>query len=184
MIIDIYDDENFSFEKDIERKRLEALNKVKKIKVAILLWGPSLCHNTEISNLRENLQIILREKGHLADFSEDLCEDKSDYSLLTQQAVQADAYDIVISIPDTPGSIAEIHDFSRIPHISHKIVVFLNSELDDGYSNKTLIELQSHTSCKVFSYDSTCFPNCIIDEVLRIVAKLQETYFLLGRRGY
>ena len=44
-----------------------------------------------------------------------------------------EAADIVFSLPDTPGSIAEIHDFARVPWLAHKIVAFLDRRWDDGY---------------------------------------------------
>ena len=73
--------------------------------------------------------------------SEELYDSANRHSNLVQQAAQAEAYDIVFSIPDSPGSIAEIHDFSRLPTISNKIVAFLNSAWSDDYSNRSLMEL-------------------------------------------
>ena len=59
-------------------------------------------------------------------------------SVMAQQVAHAEAHDIVFSLPSSPGSVAEIHDFARIPWLSHKIVTFLNSDWSDGYSNQNL----------------------------------------------
>lgn len=171
------------FQREVERKRQEALNEVDRIPIAALIWGPAPNSTTIIAQARVQLQSALLNNGHVANFSEDLYDKSSKHSNIVQQAAQAEAYDIVFSIPDSPGSIAEIHDFSRLPTISNKIVAFLNSAWNDGYSNKSLMELQTYSTCKIQLYDASNLPECIVSSALDIVYRLQELFYLRGRRA-
>lgn len=171
-----------AFEEEVERRRREALARIQRIPIASLIWGPSPAAGTAVANTRLALREILHNGGHLARFSEELLDSDSPLSVFTQQVAQAEAYDIVFSIPDSPGSIAEIHDFARIPWLSNKVVAFLNSEWNDGYSNQSLIQLQSIATCQVQLYQASALPQCIIESALRFVHRLQELYYIAGRR--
>ena len=171
-----------SFEEDVERRRLEALSRIQRLPIAALIWGPSPTAGTSVAQARSILRDTLLSNGHLARYSEELVDPNSPLSILIQQVAQAEVYDIVFSIPDSPGSIAEIHDFARIPGLSHKIVAFLNSDWNDGYANQSLVQLQSTTTCQVQLYQPSALPQCIIDPALTLVRRLQELYYLTGRR--
>jgi hypothetical protein len=132
-----------SFEDDVERRRLDALARMDSLPVAVLIWGPAPRAGTPVALTRTKLRDTLATDGHLARFSEDLFDPTSKHSLLAQQVAQAEAYDIVFSLPDSEGSIAEIHDFARMPGISHKIVTFVDKRWNSGYANQTLLQLQS-----------------------------------------
>jgi hypothetical protein len=101
---------------------------------------------------------------------------------MAQQVAHAEAHDIVFSLPSSPGSVAEIHDFARIPWLSHKIVTFLNSEWDRGYSNQSLVQMQSTLTCQIQIYDPSGLPKCVVDCALDLVGRLQELYYVAGRR--
>ena len=171
------------FRHEVERKRLNALNSVKRIPIAALIWGPSPVADGDVSKARVTLRDVLRRNGHVADFSEDLCDPSSGHSLIIQQAAQAEAYDIVFSIPESKGSVAEIHDFARLPKVSNKIVAFLDSSWNDGYSNKSLMELQTYSTCKIQLYENTNLPKCVVDGAMDIIFRLQELSYLNGRRA-
>lgn len=170
------------FEEDVERRRLEALLRIQRLPIAGLIWGPNPTSGTPTAQARQLLRDTLRTNGHLARFSEELIDPNSSLSILTQQVAQAEAYDIIFSIPDSSGSIAEIHDFAKIPGLSHKIVAFLNSEWNDGYANQSLMQLQSTATCKVQLYQPSALPQCIIEPALILVRRLQEFYYIAGRR--
>jgi hypothetical protein len=167
---------------EVNRRRTAVLQAVTKLPIAVLIWGPAPTAGTPASDARSRLKDELIKNGHLAQFSEELVEPGLPFSLELQQLSHVEAYDIVFSIPDSPGSIAEIHDFSKAPGLAHKIVAFLNQSWNDGYSNRTLIELQSRVTCAVELYDPANLPSCIIDKALELVRRLQELYYLLGRR--
>lgn len=51
-----------------------------------------------------------------------------------------------------------------------------------GISNRSLIELESRVTCAVEPYDGTELPGCIISKATEIVSRLQQLYYILGRR--
>jgi hypothetical protein len=170
------------FNREIERRRREALARIDQIPIASLIWGGSPSDNSPYSLARRTLRDELTSRGHLAHFSEDLLDHSLNHSLFAQQISHAEAYDIVFSIPASFGSVAEIHDFARIPWLSHKIVTFVNNAWDSGYSNQTLIQLQSNASCQIQKYEERELPSCIIEPALSLISRLQEIYYSAGRR--
>jgi hypothetical protein len=118
----------------------------------------------------------------MADFSEDLYDSQSGSSNFAQQMAQCLAYDIVFSIPGSIGAVAEIHDFARIPELSHKITAFLDLQYASGYSQQSLVSAQINPSCKVELYDSAKLPECVIQRALDQTRRLQEFLYAAGRR--
>lgn len=171
-----------SFQELVERQRQQTLATIRKVRVSALLWGPTPTLSTAVGRTRTELRRALESDGHLVHYSEDLYDPASGFSLLAQQVADVEAHDITFSIPDSPGSIAEIHDFARIPSVSNKIVTFLDKDHNDGYSNTTLMQLQSTATCKVQLYQSCDLPNCVIDAATTLVRRLQEFYYVIGRR--
>jgi hypothetical protein len=171
-----------SLEELVERKRLQVLEVIRSLPIAALIWGPAPDSASVQAQARRLLRDELLKDGHLARFSEELFDPTSPYSVLIQEVAQAESHDIVFSIPGSPGSIAEIHDFARIPGVSHKIIAFLDYAWSDGYANKSLIQLQSVATCQIQLYNAGDLPNCIIDRAKEIIRRLQEFYYLAGRR--
>jgi hypothetical protein len=170
------------FRRDVNSKRIEALQRISQVPIAVLVWGPSLSAVDPIAVARTMLRDRLIELGHLAEFSEDLCDPGSQISIFAQQIAQAEVYDVIFSIPNSIGSIAEIHDFARIPGISHKLIVFLDAGQLAGYSALSLVAAQTSASCKVERYDSAKLPECILEVALDQIRRLQEIYYISGRR--
>jgi hypothetical protein len=104
------------------------------------------------------------------------------YSLLAQQVADVEAHDLTFSLPDSPGSIAEAHDFARIQSVSNRIVTFIDGSYNAGYANKTLMELQSTTTCRIQIYEASDLPGCVVDCSRTLVRRLQEFHYLNGRR--
>lgn len=168
------------FANHIEQLRQQSLQRIQSIPIAVLIWGP-VPTSTE-GTVRLQLRDELQTRGHLANFSEDLIDPRSPHSVMAQQATHVESHDIVFSIPTSPGSTAEIHDFARIPGLSHKIIAFLNQDWNNGYSNQSLIQLQSNATCQIQLYDPRLSPDCIIDRAIELVGRLQEVYYFAGRR--
>jgi hypothetical protein len=170
------------FREEVERRRREALNRVLRLPIAALIWGPTPSAGTPVAAVRTQLRDTLADGGHLACFSEEMYDSTLPQSNLVQQLAQVEAFDIVFSVPDSPGSIAEIHDFSRIPTVSNKIVTFLNQDWNSGYANQSLLQLQSTVTCQIQVYKTCDLPDCIIKPAMSLVGRLQEFYYLNGRR--
>ena len=170
-----------NFADHIEQRRREALAQIDKIPIAALIWGPAPSAGTPIANARVQLREQLTVRGHLARFSEELVDPTLPYSIFSQQLAQAKAFDIVFSLPDSPGSIAEIHDFARIPDLAPKVVGFLNSRWNNGYANQSLMQIESIATCRIQPYDDSNLPNCVVDVAIDMVRRLQEFKFSHGR---
>lgn len=170
------------FLQEVDRKRLEALARIERVPIAALIWGPAPDSRTKVAQARQLVRDTLVRNGHLAQFSEELVDPVSSHSIQAQQLAQVEAYDVVFSIPDSVGSIAEIHDFSKTPWLSHKIVTFLDKRWNDGYANRSLIEIQSVATCSIVLYDKNELPSCIVGSCLETIRRLQEIYYFLGRR--
>lgn len=167
---------------EVEKRRVETLTRISKIPIASLIWGPSPTDRSLVSKTRMQLREKLITLGHLVHFSEELMDRSLPFSIQAQQVSHAESHDIVFSIPDSPGSIAEIHDFAKIPGLSHKIVTFLDRQWNAGYANRSLIEIQSTATCDIVLYDDAKLPDCIIDKACGLVVRLQELYYMFGRR--
>jgi hypothetical protein len=139
--------------RQIEEARLDYLSRIDKVPIAALVWGPNPTSTDPVAQTRVFLRDALRSRGHYAEFSEDLYDPSSNRSLYAQQLAQAEAFDIVFSIPSSFGSIGEIHDFARIPGLSHKVTAFIDQAHTMGYSALTLQAAQTNASCKVELYD-------------------------------
>lgn len=171
-----------SFEDFIERRRREALARISRIPIATLIWGPNPSAGTRIAQARLRLRDELNGLGHYARFSEELIDSSSSHSIIAQQMSHVEAFDIVVSIPDSPGSIAEIHDFARIPEVAHKVIAFVDSDWNNGYSNQSLIQHGTNVTCQVNQYQACNLPDCVLRPVLELIRRLQEVYYLNGRR--
>lgn len=171
------------FRDELEAKRTDALGRIKAVRISALIWGPAPTAGSPVALARAELRTALESDGHLVHYSEDLYDPSSPFSLLAQQVADVEAHDITFSLPDSPGSIAEIHDFARIPAVSGRIVAFINSNYNTGYSNQTLLQMESIATSRIQIYDPATLPHCIIEKARDLVRRLQEFYYLLGRRS-
>lgn len=83
---------------------------------------------SDLTSFRYKVSSILEEhtKYQLAypeDLFEDLLEGQAANSLLSLEAHLADAVDLIILIPESPGSFAELGAFSMIQELSQKMLV-------------------------------------------------------------
>jgi hypothetical protein len=171
-----------SFEEMVELKRKEALERIRNLRIAVLIWGPSPDSDTPIGRTRRELRNALESDGHHVRFSEDYYKPSSEFSVVAQQIADVEAHDITFSLPDSPGSIAEIHDFFRMPGIANRIVTFVDAEKNNGYSNLSLLQLQSTATSPIQVYKPCNLPGCVIDCARAMVHRLQEVLYMGGRR--
>jgi hypothetical protein len=174
--------DNFYLE-EVRRRRQRSLDAIRRLPIAALIWGPAPEVDSPIANARLMLRDELRRRGHVAHFSEELYDRDSTFSTQAQQAADVEAHDIVFSMPASPGSIAEAHDFFKLPELSGKMVTFLDEAWSAGYATKSLISLRSVATADLVAYQSSKLPECIIEPAMESVRRLQECHYLLGRRS-
>lgn len=170
------------FKQEVDQKRIAALKRIAATPISALVWGPDPNGASVTAQCRKTLKEELSKHEVYACFSEDLFDPHAQLSNRAQQFAQVEAFDIVFSIPDSPGSIAEIHDFSLVPSLSPKIVTFLDYNWNGGYANQSLMQLNPMNSPQIKFYNNTELPTIIVDESLKIIRTLKESFYLLGRR--
>jgi hypothetical protein len=160
----------------------EALDDVNKVPVSVLLWGPGIDSHHPIYSVRAELRSELRRNGHAAFYSEELCDPTSPHSIRIQQLAQAQSFDLVVSIPCTPGSIGEVHDFAADRRVTAKMLVFLNSTYLDGYSPQSLQALSTLISCRIEYYTDKTDTSSILEVTFDTVQRVRELKYILAGR--
>ena len=161
---------------------LDRLLEVNQVPVSVLIWGPGENSENPLRSVREDLRSQLRQNGHAAVFSEELSDLSLPFSIRMQQLAQAQEFDLIVSIPCTPGSIGEIHDFASDRRVSGKVLVFLNSDFLVGYSASSLKSINSFVSCQIEYYPNETDTEIIFSTTLSEVQKIREIKYLLAGR--
>lgn len=151
---------------------------VNSIAIKILIWGPSPTGTCEVAACRIRIKEELTQLGHLASFSEDLIDPKSRYSIKIQQLWHAQEFDLIISLPTTHGAIGEIHDFISDNRLNKKMIIFLDSTYEYGYSHQSLVSTASQHTYSVISYRGTKELYKVEEAVCQAVLKLREINYL------
>lgn len=158
------------------------LEEARRTPVAVLIWGPNPLGATPIANVRNELRSELRADGHLACFSEELVDGGAADSVRLQQLAQAQEFDLIVSMPSSPGAIGEIHDFAADRRVNAKTLVFINQEHVDGYGPHSLQAISTILSCRIEYYRNEHDCQCIKDLTNREVQRVREMkYILMGR---
>jgi hypothetical protein len=166
----------------IRPKIRAGLDAVQRVPVAVLVWGPGVDSTHPLADVRARLRSRLRTEGHLAMYSEELCDPDAPQSLRIQQLVQAQNFDLIVSLPATPGSIAEVHDFASHPGVNAKLIAFVNEEHIGGYSENSLRALSTVLTCQVAYYPNVGDTEIIERVTLEQVQRVRELKFMYGWR--
>jgi hypothetical protein len=115
---------------------LQRQQEVDDTPLSILVWGPG-SPKARLYGKRTDVRNKLRQLGHAAVFSEEIDEDINlrDISTKARELIQAMEADFIVIIQDSPGSIAEAHDFAGfVQSIGSKMLIFIDREYQAGYS--------------------------------------------------
>ena len=162
---------------DLQKALRDAVNEVKRrTPLNILIWGPGESENP-IYNKRIEIKNWLNQMGHRADFSEDVWDTemltKSGLNLTVAEFLQAKAYDYVVCLMDSPGSIGEVHDFSKSKSMASKMMICVDSNHKNGYSAQGTLRIFEGNNGKL---DWFVFPDDIEKCFLRkrVVEQIQK----------
>lgn len=109
--------------------------------LVILVWGPGESGG-DIFQKRVQIRQMLRERGDVALFSEELDEACKGFagSSRAKELIQAHRADFIIVLYSSPGSIAEVHDFGGfLKVLGTKMLVFVDSRHINGYGYTGLL---------------------------------------------
>lgn len=124
------------YEKSFLPRYKRYLDQVSQTPLTLLVWGPGPAGG-DLYSKRLQIRAKLRERGFTAVFSEEIEKDCPfpNISLKAKELLQALAADLIIVLQSSFGSTAEVHDFAGfLEDIGRKMMIFVNKELESGYS--------------------------------------------------
>ncbi|HEX2206840.1 MAG TPA: hypothetical protein VHG93_04105 [Longimicrobium sp.] len=149
-----------------ERARFTAayernLERLKDIALSILVWGPAPETDTPVARKRREIRDRLIGEGHYATFSEDVPGAVAGASWKTRELAQARAAHLVVILyGDSPGAIAETHDFCAHPDVSSKVLVIIPRKFRTGYAGRGAIRDLDDAHRAVFWYTDDDLSAC------------------------
>jgi hypothetical protein len=106
--------------------------KIESTPLTVLVWGPGES-DSPLYDQRIEILNALRDTNIDANMSEQLADPSEEWSVQSQEFVQAMAADVIVVLCTSPGSIAEVAGFSNYPEIASKMVVFIDRSHDQSY---------------------------------------------------
>lgn len=126
-----------------------------KLKVLIFGPGPS---KRAIYKKRCEIREQLTRLGHQADFAEDVWTpqalESSGLNLSVAEYLQAKAYDYIVCLMASPGSIGEVHDFAKDKKLASKMMICVDETHKSGYSAQGVLRIFEGRNGKLDWYES------------------------------
>ncbi|MDA1054326.1 MAG: hypothetical protein O3C40_28100 [Planctomycetota bacterium] len=170
-----------------ERKRFEEayrayLEEANKVALSVLVWGQNPMGKTRLANKRIQIRDELIELGHNAMFSEDIDLSVEGLSEKSKEFAQARAADlIVILLEDSPGALAETHDFCNHPEIGPKVYAMIPDKYEAGYSGRGAIKDLDEAYGGVYWYEEGEIQSCNVRT--RAIARAEALRHIVHRHG-
>ena len=150
--------------------------------LSILVWGQSPIEKTRLADKRIQIRNELSNLGHNAMFSEDIDLSVDRLSEKSKEFAQARAADIIlILLQDSPGALAETHDFCNHPDIGPKVYAMIPTEYKEGYSGRGAIKDLDEAYGGVYWYDEYEIQNCNIST--RAIDRAEALRHIIHRHG-
>ena len=175
-----------------ERRRFtklfnQHLKKIESVSLSILVWGPNPSSSSLIAKKRIYIKDLLINLGHNAMFSEDLVTENQHKSLTikTVEFAQAKHADVILSfIEDSPGALAEVHDFCNEPTLAPKFFIMVPLKYKNSYSSNGAISLLEKAYNSVYWYSDDELKECsVVSKALSRVQALREMMFSWKMHG-
>ena len=165
--------------------------RIRAQRVSVLIMGPSIGSNTSSAALRRELVVRCSSEGtSVVAEHDDIVRVarnklKAGYNLTVYEALVADLSDVVVIIPDSPGSFAELGYFGSVARVCSKMLIFFDKQYR-ALNNKSYIlegpgkAAKSH-SAEVYFVHYSEFEG-IWKKVLRKIQMKRATKILEGLR--
>jgi hypothetical protein len=158
------------------------LRNVQSISLSILVWGADPTRDSIVARKRREIRDTLIGLGHNAMFSEDISQVQPHLSLKSLEFAQVQAaHLIVILVEDSPGAMAEAHDFCNHPDIAPKVCVLIPRKYKRGYSAQGAIKDLENAHGGVFWYSDQDLSVCRVCS--KVVNRAQALRHLRFRGG-
>jgi hypothetical protein len=164
-------------------------NVVDAIKLKILVFGPQVhtpssdLRTAKLQGKRKEIRAKLESLGHHVKYAEDLVDPHLSGptgNAFFQELVIMKEYDLIVTIVDSPGTIAEATAISLTPSIALKSSLFLDGAYVGGLVEQTCRnaeDIGAHFKTYVYPDD---LDNChLYGYVLDRVSKIQKMKYLL-----
>jgi len=167
-----------------KKREKEIQEEIEKTQLSILIWGPG-ANDDKMYGKRVEILNELRGKDLDAFFSEEEIKEtptKNNLSLKNIEMSQAQAVDLIIVIPCSIGSIAELHDFAAFKNIAAKMLIFMDEHTKVSYTGRGAARDLSNIYRKVetFKYPEDTQNGNLLNRVLEIVLSFQwAKYFAI-----
>lgn len=151
----------------------------RNVPLQVLLWGPGP-NGGDLYEKRVQLRTRLRQLGHYVDFSEDVCSPSSlqagGLNLTVAELVQAHAYDYIVCLMASPGSIGEVHDFAKYKQIAARMMICVDRDHRSGYSAQGVLRIfEGHNGRLDWFERPTDLQDChLVTRVLDQIQKVSE----------
>ena len=164
-------------------------NVVDAIKLKILVFGPQVHtpssdpKTAKLQNKRKEIRLKLEHLGHHVKYAEDLVDPHLSGPMgnpFFQELVIMREYDLIVTIVDTPGTIAEATAISLTPAIALKASLFLDAAYVGGLVEQTCRNAEDiGAHFRTYAYPDDLDSCHLYGYVLDRVSKIQKMKYLL-----
>ena len=143
----------------------------------VLLWGPTDPAN-DVAKKRLELCEKLNRMGHQADLSEKTLSPSvlraSGLNLTVAELLEAQRYDYIVVFMDSPGSLAEVHDFAKEPGLARKMLICVDGAHRNGYSAHGALRIFEGNNGRLHWFDrprdlTEChLSTCVLDQIAKV----------------
>lgn len=164
-------------------------NAVDAIKLKILVFGPQVHtpsadeRTAKLQTKRKEIRHKLEDLGHHVKYAEDLVDPHlsgPSGNAFFQELVIMREYDLIVTIVDSPGSIAEAAAIATKPMLAQKASLFLDAAYSGGLvaeTCKNAEDMGAHFS--TFNYPGDLDSCHLYGFVLDRIRKVQKVKYLL-----
>lgn len=172
--------------KEFYKAYSDNLKRKEQFALKILVWGPHFTDPGPVAQKRRDIRAALRAAGHFVAFSEEISHATGDDEIISlkyrefSQALAADL--IVVLVEDSPGAIAEAHDFCNHPELATKFLIMFPSALRSGYSAQGAIRLIEEGFGGVHYYEPDEILECqVLSRAVACAEARRLVYVFVGR---
>jgi hypothetical protein len=168
------------------RQYQRSLKRSRRVSLTVLVWGPAPAAGGAVAGKRRDIRDRLREAGHNAQFSEDIPDVPlaSGLSEKSKEYAQAcEAHLVVMLLEDSPGALAEAHDFANDPEIAPNVLAIVPKQYEEGYSARGALADLANAYNGVFWYSAEDLAACnVLARAMRAAeSRRQILYRARGR---